>query len=65
MLDEADLSPFEEKMQETCEMQIAEKNYIPLKLDQEILKTLKLSEVITINYTRFCPTFPIKYYKNM
>ena len=52
-------------MAEVCELQIAEKNYMPLTLDEEGLKSIKFSEVITVDYTRYCPTYPIKYYKNV
>ena len=38
---------------------------MPLQLDQETLKSIKFSEVITVDYTKYCATYPVKYYKNV
>lgn len=50
-------------MREVCEIQMTEKDYVPIVIGEEVLKSLKLSEVITVDFTKYCRTYPIKYYK--
>lgn len=34
-------------------------------LDKDLLKSLELEEVFIVDFTKYCPTMDIKYYKTM
>eukprot|EP00828_Plagiopyla_frontata_P043467 TRINITY_DN678_c0_g1_i2.p1 TRINITY_DN678_c0_g1~~TRINITY_DN678_c0_g1_i2.p1 ORF type:complete len:953 (-),score=153.20 TRINITY_DN678_c0_g1_i2:31-2889(-) len=63
--DDIESTPFFMKMNEVCEQQVANEDYIPIVLDEDIIKTLNPEEVFAVDYTKYCQTMPIKYYKTM
>ena len=43
-----DSTPFIEKMNEVCELQLTTQEYIPIVLEENVLKTLTAEEVLFI-----------------
>ena len=43
-----DITPFIEKMNEVCELQLTTQEYIPIVLEENVLKTLTAEEVLFI-----------------
>ena len=43
------MTPFLNKMNEVCEMQLTASSYIPIILNEDIIKSLTLEEVPTID----------------
>jgi intraflagellar transport protein 122 len=39
--------------------------YRPVAIDEQTLISLKLEDVYILDLTKYCPTLPRKYYKNM
>ncbi|EGR29567.1 intraflagellar transport protein, putative [Ichthyophthirius multifiliis] len=58
-------SAFIDKLQEIFEMQQTTQEYIPLQLDEQVLCTLNMDEVYCVDFTRYCLTYDITYYKSM
>jgi len=46
MGNDEELSMFDSKVNQVCELQIAEKDYLPVVIDKETIKSLRLNEVI-------------------
>lgn len=60
-----DGSPFNDRLAEVCDMQITSHEYIPVVVDERIIKSMKYEEVYIIDLTKHCKGMEIKYYKNM
>ncbi|KAL4432520.1 hypothetical protein ABPG74_013374 [Tetrahymena malaccensis] len=58
-------SPFLDKLTEVFEIQQTTQEYIPVTLDENIVSTLGIDEVYWVDYTKYCYTSEIKYYKSM
>lgn len=52
-------------MNETCEIQLAQKDYLPMMLNERQLKSLEQCEVFWVDLTSYNPDYKIRYYKNM
>lgn len=52
-------------MLEWLETQVSPDTYKPVEVDERILKSLRYEEVFIVDYSQFCPSFPVKLYKNM
>lgn len=44
-------------------MQQASQEYVPVVVDEEIVKTMDPDEVYWVDFTKYCPTLPIRYFK--
>lgn len=38
---------------------------MPVEIDANVLGTLSPEEIFIVDFTSICPTFEVKYYKNM
>ena len=45
---EEDSTPFLDKMNDVCEMQVASQDYMPIVINEEIVRSLQPDEVISI-----------------
>jgi hypothetical protein len=63
--DEDENSPFMNKIKEVFETQVTAQEYIPIMLDRELVKSLEPEEVFIVDFSKYCPTMEIKYYKTM
>jgi hypothetical protein len=52
-------------MNETCEIQLAQKEYLPMVLNENQLKSLEESEIFWVDLTSYNPNYKVRYYKNM
>ena len=52
-------------MNETCEIQLAQKDYLPIVLNEAQLKTLNPYEIFWVNFSHYNSHLKVKYYKNM
>ena len=58
-------SPFLTKLNEICDAQLTNENYLPLFLPNDVISTLSKEEVHFQDFRRYCPTMPVKYFKNL
>lgn len=63
--DDIENSPFMAKLNEVCDSQLTNENYICLHLKKDVLATLNIQEVHFQDLRKYCPTMPVKYYKNL
>lgn len=56
---------FTQKMLEWLETQVSPDTYKAVEVDERILKSLRYEEVFIVDYSQFCPTQPLKFFKNM
>lgn len=52
-------------MLEWLETQVSAETYKPVEVDETTLKYMRYEEVFIVDYSKFCPKFPKKFYKNM
>ena len=58
-------SPFFDKMNEVCELQMTSQDYIPITVGENIIRSFEPDELYWVDYTKYCPTMEVRYYKNM
>jgi len=60
-----DSTPFIDKMNQVCEMQVASQDYVPIVVNETIVRSLNSDEIYFVNLTKYCSSYDITYYKNM
>eukprot|EP01015_Nassula_variabilis_P027616 TRINITY_DN5689_c0_g1_i7.p1 TRINITY_DN5689_c0_g1~~TRINITY_DN5689_c0_g1_i7.p1 ORF type:complete len:205 (+),score=33.49 TRINITY_DN5689_c0_g1_i7:66-680(+) len=63
--DDGEITPFIQKMNETQEMQITNNEYIIIEINEEIAKSMIAEEVVYADYSIYCSSYGIRYFKNM
>jgi len=61
--DKNDETVFGAKVQEVCDAQIANNEYLPVKVDEYTLSTMNSDEVYWCDYRQYHPQMKILYYK--
>lgn len=61
--DENDL--FNQKMLEALETQVTPDSYRPVEVNEEVLRSLRFSEVFMVDLRHICPSYPVRYFRNM
>jgi len=61
--DDMEQTIFGGRVQEVCDAQIANNEYVPVKLDEYILGTLDSEEVFWADYRQYHPQMKVQYYK--
>lgn len=56
---------FTHKVSEAVEQQHTSDVYQPVVVDESILSNVNAEEIFIVDYTRICPSYEVKYYKNM
>jgi hypothetical protein len=54
-----------QKVGEWAEVQMTEDEYRPVAVDEATLISMRFEDIYILDLTKYCPTFPRKYYKNM
>lgn len=63
--DNDDNDMFTQRMLEWLETQVTADSYRPIEVDEAILKSLRSSEVFLVDLTHVCPTYPVRYFRNV
>lgn len=56
---------FAEKVSEACDLQIAQNQYMLVKVGPEVLQSMDIEDVFMVDYRRYNPEWQIKYYKKV
>lgn len=51
-------------MLEQLQTQTSPETSKPVELDEAVLSSMRYEEVFIVDYTKFCPKIPFRYYKN-
>jgi len=63
--DDGENDMFTIRMLEWLETQITADSYRPIEVDEQILKSLRYSEIFVVDLTHVCPNYPIRYFRNV
>ena len=56
---------FTQKMLEQLESQVNPDTIKPVEVNERVLQHMRFEEVFIVDYSKFCPSLPRKYYKSM
>mmetsp|Transcript_29052 Transcript_29052/g.33201 ORF Transcript_29052/g.33201 Transcript_29052/m.33201 type:complete len:167 (+) Transcript_29052:1181-1681(+) len=56
---------FTQRMLEWLETQVTADSYRPIEVNEEILKSLRFSEIFVVDLSHICRTYPHRYYRNV
>jgi intraflagellar transport protein 122 len=63
--DDGENDLFTTKMLEWLETQVTADEYRPIEVDEQILKSLRYSEVFIVDLRHVCPSYPLRYFRNV
>ena len=56
---------FTQRMLEWLETQVTADSYKPVEVDEQILKSLRFSEVFLVDLRHYCKSYPIRFFRNV
>jgi len=63
--DDTENDLFTQRMLEWLETQVTADSYKPVEVNEEILKSLRFSEVFIVDLRHICPTYPLRFFRNV
>ena len=63
--DDGENDLFTQRMLEWLETQVTADSYRPVEVGEDILKSLRFSEVFIVDLTHVCKTYPLRYFRNV
>ena len=63
--DDGENDLFNQRMLEWLETQVTADSYRPIEVGEDILKSLRFSEVFMADLTHICPSYPIRFFRNV
>ena len=58
-------TPFYDKVTQAIDLQMGQKEYVPVKVDIETLWSMDVDDVFFIDYRKYNRNFPVRYFKKM
>ena len=64
-MEDIDNDPFTQKMIEWLETQVAADSYNPVEVGEEILRSLRFSEIYIVDLTHIWKSYPLRFFRNV